>query len=792
MTGTHQDERVRAASPGGLARVEVPVSGMTCAACQTFVQRRLAGATGVSDAQVNLMLHNATVTYDPALVSPSALVETIRAAGYGAELPVDSRSGMEEQEENDERQRQEYRTLRSQALVSIGAGLCAMVLSLPLMAGDSSGMRDPLLRWFATVIAPRLQALLPWLFTVSADVLRWTLLVLSAAIVSWSGRRFYVKAWSALRHGTADMNTLVALGTGSAFVYSAAITLAPGFFRSRGLAADVYFEAGLLILGLVLVGNTLESRAKGATAAALRKLVQLQPKTAHVVRGDSELDLPLENLVPDDVIAVRPGERVATDGEVVSGASGVDESMLTGESMPVEKGPGDRVIGGTLNQRGAFRYRVTALGSESVLAQVVRLLREAQGARAPIQQLADRTSAIFVPTVLALAVLTFVGWHVFAPGAGMAQAVAQAVAVLVIACPCAMGLAVPTAVMAATGRGAGAGLLIKGGEALQRLETVRTVVLDKTGTVTLGKPSVTRLVVRPASSLTEQEMLRLAAALERDSEHPLGLAVVQHAADLVSVPLQPESFESLPGLGVAGTVSGRSVAVGNRTLMESRGIDLTPLKRAADDAMALGHTPVFVAIDGSLTGVIVIADVVRPTSAAAVSRLHRAQLHVVMLTGDQQRTAEAIAREVGVDGVIAGVLPAGKLEAIRELQKKGNAVAMVGDGVNDAPALAQADVGITLATGSDIAIEAGDLTLMRSDLMGVSAAIRLSHRTMRIIRQNLFWAFAYNVVGIPVAAGLLYPKFGILLSPVLASAAMALSSVSVVTNSLRLNRIDLR
>ena len=784
-----------AASAAPVERVSIPVTGMTCAACQSFVQRTIAGEAGVHDATVNLMLHNATVIYDPRIVSPEGLIEKIRSTGYGAELPVEDESVLEQQERHDEEQLREYRTLRLKAIVSVLAGLAAMLISMPLMSMNAAGglqrMKDPFMSWSMRVLDPALRRVIPWLYSFSDNAIRWCLLVLAVLIAGWAGRHFYVKAWSALRHKTADMNTLVALGTGAAFVYSAASTIAPGFFIAHGIAPDIYFEAGILIIGLVLVGNTLESRAKGQTALALRKLVQLQPKTARVFRDGAEVDLPLEAILPGDLILVRPGERIPTDGEVVAGRSSVDESMLTGESLPVEKGPQDRVIGGTVNQHGSLQYRAAGLGAESTLSQIVRLLREAQGSRAPIQHLADRISAIFVPTVLGLAILTFAGWEIFAHSAGIMQAFAAAVAVLVIACPCAMGLAVPTAVMVATGRGAAFGLLIKGGEALQRLEKVDTVVLDKTGTITAGRPEVTDILLNPNGSISRDEFLRLAAALERASEHPLGEAVVRNAAEHnLGIPLA-ESFQSITGRGVSGIVEGHTVLIGNPQLLRDHGVDVAPLLEPAEQAAENGRTPLWVSIDGELAGVIVVADTIKPTSIAAIQQLHREGLHVVMLTGDNERTARSIAREVGVDSVIAGVLPEGKVEAIRKLQAERRTVAMVGDGVNDAPALAQADVGITMASGSDIAMEAGDVTLMRSDLMGVAAAIALSRGTMRVMRQNLFWAFAYNVVGIPLAAGALYPVCGLLLSPVLASAAMAVSSFSVVTNSLRLSRLKL-
>jgi Cu+-exporting ATPase len=783
-------------------RVTLSVTGMTCAACQSFIQRTLASQAGVQGATVNLMLHNATVTFDPSVTSTSALVENIRSTGYGAEAPVLDASVLEEQENHDKQQLHDYKELRVKAFTSLAAGIVAMLLSMPLMnmsgAGGMQRMKDPLMSSSMRVLDPVLHRALPWIYEVNENVIRWGLFALAAFILGWAGRRFYTKAWSALLHKTADMNTLVALGTGAAFLYSAASTIAPGFFVAHGIAPDVYFEAAILIVGLVLVGNTLESRAKGQTAVALRRLVQLQPKTAIVLGDGIESSVAVEAIQAGDLILVRPGERIPTDGEVVAGKSSVDESMLTGESLPVEKTVHDRVMGGTVNQNGSLQYRATAIGAGSTLAQIVRLLREAQGTRAPIQRIADQISAIFVPSVLGIAIVTFGVWRVFAPGAGIMQALAAAVTVLVIACPCAMGLAVPTAVMVATGRGAASGILIKGGEALQRLEKINTVVLDKTGTITAGRPQVTDILLGRRDSTgpeqetyAEEDVIRLAAALERASEHPLAEAVVRYAQERgLSLP-QPEEFESLTGLGVAGIVEGNAALIGNAALMEKYSIASDALNPAAVHFAEDGKTPLWIAINGTLGGIIAVADTVKPSSIDAVRQMHAEGLRVVMLTGDNERTANAIARMVGVDEVIAGVLPAGKVDAVKRLQEEHRVVAMVGDGVNDAPALAQADVGLTMASGSDIAMEAGDVTLMRSDLTAIAMAIALSRGTMRVMRQNLFWAFGYNVIGIPLAAGALYPLFGLLLSPVLASAAMAFSSFSVVTNSLRLRYLKL-
>jgi Cu+-exporting ATPase len=784
-----------ATQPAAGARLTLPVEGMTCAACQATVQKALQRQPGVIDASVNLMMKNAAVTYDPAVTRPEALVEAIRETGYEAELPRPEQTAFAEQEARDRSQEQEFRDLRRKALVSGAAGIVAMLFSMPLMVANGHAAHgtvgDPFMRWAMEKLTPILRAALPWLYNISPAILSWSLLVLTLAVMSWAGRRFYVRAWAGLRHRSADMNTLVAVGTGAAFLYSVLATVVPGFFLSRGVPPDVYYEAVVIIIALILTGNTLEARAKSRTATALRSLVALQPKTARVLRGESEVDVPVEQVASGDTVLVRPGERVPVDGEVLSGASAVDESMLTGESMPVEKQPGDRVIGGTLNRTGAFRYRATNLGADSVLAQIVRLMRDAQSSRAPIQKLADRISGIFVPVVIALAILTFIVWFVAADTAPAVRAFAAAVAVLIIACPCAMGLAVPTAVMVATGRGAELGILIKGGEALQRAGDVTTVVLDKTGTVTEGRPAVTDVLPAPGSLHNANELLRRVASLESASEHPLADALVREARERGLALLPIEGFQSLTGLGAVGVVSGSFVAVGNEKLMQEYAADVSPLKAEAERLAGEGQTPVYAAIDGALAGLLAVADPLKPMAREAVAHLQRMGLDVVLLTGDNRRTAEAVARDAGIDRVVAEVLPEGKVAEVQRLQQQGAVVAMVGDGINDAPGLAQADVGIALGTGTDVAVEASDVTLMRGDPRGVATAIALSRRTMRTMKENLFWAFVYNVIGIPVAAGVLYPVFGVLLSPILASAAMALSSVSVVTNSLRLRRARL-
>ena len=796
-TADRNDTGSEAGAPGS-ETIRIPVSGMTCAACQSRVQRTLQKQTGVADATVNLMMKSATVTFDPAAITPERLVEAIRETGYGAELASPDQTAFEEQEARDRAQTEEFEELRLKAIVSGVAGAAAMVLSMPMMSRMSTAAgvhaheaTDPFMRWAMTTLDPFFRSVTPWLYAIPAQVVAGALLVVTAGVMAWAGRHFYTRAWSAFRHHAADMNTLVAVGTGAAFLYSVLATVAPGFFLSRGVAPDVYYEAVIIIIALILTGNAFEARAKRRTSTALRALVDLQPKTARVVREGAEIDVGVESVAAGEIVVVRPGERVPVDGEVVSGESAVDESMLTGESMPVGKQAGDRVIGGTINRTGAFRYRATTVGGDSVLARIVKLMRDAQGSRAPIQRLADRISGIFVPVVLSLAIATFVVWFVAADTAPAVRAFAAAVAVLIIACPCAMGLAVPTAVMVSTGKGAELGVLIKGGEALQRAGDVGTIVLDKTGTVTEGRPTVTDLLLSPSASgplADEATLLRLVASLETSSEHPLADAIVRRAKELGLVLATPESFDAATGRGAVGVVEGIALAVGNEALMTEWALDVAPLASAAARLAAEGKTPMYVAANGALLGLLAVADPIRQTSREAIARMHRMGLEVVMLTGDNRRTAEAIARDAGIDRVVAGVLPEGKVAEVKRLQSEGKIVAMVGDGINDAPALAQADIGMAIGTGTDIAAEAGDVVLMRGDLRSAAQAIELSRRTMRTMKQNLFWAFVYNVVGIPVAAGALYPAAGLLLSPILASAAMAFSSVSVVTNSLRLRR----
>ncbi len=781
---------------GRESRVVIPVEGMTCAACSARVQRALEQTAGVRDASVNLMMGSAVVSYDRGETTPERLVRSIRSTGYGAELPPVERTAFAEQEAQDRAQESEFRTLRGKAIASLIAAAVGMLISMPVMGAPLRGDHgahlapaDPFMRWSHRVIDPWLESAMPWLYAIDPRVLLYTLLALTMVVMAWAGRHFYTRAWAAFRHHSADMNTLVAVGTGAAFVFSLAATFAPGFFVARGVMPDVYYEAVLFIIALILVGNTFEARARRQTSRALRALVELQPGTARVVRDGAEAEIPVEAVSPGDVVAVRPGERLPVDGEVLSGASAIDESMITGEWLPVSKAAGDSVIGATINRTGAFRYRATTLGADSVLSRIVQLMREAQGSRAPIQRLVDRVTGVFVPVVISIAIATFVIWFISGDPAPVVRALAASVAVLIIACPCAMGLAVPTAVMVATGKGAEAGILIKGGEALQRARDVTVVVLDKTGTITQGEPAVTDVIVAEGSWLDESDVLRLAASLERSSEHPLADAIVRRAQGR-KIPLSaPERFESITGRGAIGVVDGQALVAGSEALMREQQVDPAPLRDRAAALAGEGRTPVYVAVNGRLAGLIAIADPVRASSRSAIARLRAMGLRVVMLTGDDRRTADSVGRAAGLDDVIAEVLPEGKVSEVQRLQGAGEVVAMVGDGINDAPALAQADVGIAMGTGTDIATEAGDVILMRPDLEGVAAAIHLSRRTLRTMKQNLFWAFIYNTLGVPIAAGALYPALGLLLSPVLASGAMAFSSVSVVANSLRLRRV---
>ena len=736
-------------------QLTLPVRGMHCAACVGKVERALTTVPGVETATVNLATERATVTFDPARTTVPVLQAAVGAAGYElAAAPV--ASGEASDRERAERMREQDALERR---VIVGA-----LLSVPVVIG---GMPD----------------LFPWAPAWLRDPR--VLLALTVPVQFWVGAEFHRGFLNDLRHRSASMATLVSLGTNAAFFFSVAVTLWPHVFHAAG--AMTYYETAAVVITLVALGRWLEARARGRTSEAIRRLVSLAPRTARVRRPEGEVEIPTGEVQVGDLIRIRPGERVPVDGVLVEGASTLDESMLTGESLPVDKAPGATVSGGTVNRTGTFVFRATRVGSETTLARIVKLVEDAQGSRAPIQRLADRVAAVFVPVVLVIAALTFVGWWLLGPAPALLHALGNAVAVLVIACPCAMGLATPTAIMVATGRGAEHGVLIRNAAALERLRAVDTVVFDKTGTLTVGRPGVTDVVMAHGEG-TEDDVLALAAAVEQGSEHPIGEAIVRRAKDR-GLGLPPVgSFLTVPGQGVDALAPDGRVLLGNRTLMDARGIEVDMLVPQAERLAADGKTVVFLAFAGRALGLIAVADVLKPETPAVVRTLRAMGLTPVMLTGDHRATARAVAAQAGIERVLAEVPPEGKAREIVTLRQAGRVVAMVGDGINDAPALAQADVGIAMGSGTDVAIEAAEVTLMRGDLRGVIAAVELSRRTIRIVKENLAWAFGYNVVLIPVAAGLLYPVAGVLLSPILAGAAMAFSSVSVVTNSLRLKR----
>ncbi|MDQ7857414.1 MAG: heavy metal translocating P-type ATPase [Armatimonadota bacterium] len=740
-------------SPKRIAHATIGVGGMSCASCVEAVERALRRTDGVLAASVNLATERATVDYIPGATTVEVLRRAVREAGYEPLAAEDTAADREA-----ERRGRELTALRVRLVA-------AAALSLPILWGSLPHMG--------------LQVWAP------SFLHHWVVQFLLATPVQfWAGWRFYRGMWAALRHRTADMNTLIAVGTSAAYGYSAAATFAPQWFTGGGLEPAVYYETAAIIIVFILLGRYLEALAKGRTSEAIRRLMGLRPRTAHVVRGGVEREVPVDEVVPGDLVVVRPGERIAVDGVVLDGASAVDESMITGESLPVDKAAGAEVIGGTINRTGTFRFRATRVGAETTLAQIIRLVEEAQGSKAPIQRLADRVAAYFVPAVIGVALVTGAVWLAFGPHPALTYALLNFVAVLIIACPCALGLATPTAIMVGTGRGAEAGILIRGGEALEIAHRLTAVVLDKTGTLTRGAPRVTDVVT--ADGVDAVELLRLVASAERRSEHPIGEAVVAHARGAGAALADVEQFRATPGGGIDAVVEGRRVLVGTSSLLAAAGIALDGLAAQADALAAGGKTPMIAAVDGRIAGVIAVADTLKPGSREVVAALRRMGLKVIMLTGDNRRTAEAVAREVGVDQVLAEIQPEDKAAHVEALRQRGEVVAMVGDGINDAPALARADLGIAIGAGTDVAIESADVVLIGDDLRGVLTAIALSRRTMRTIRQNLFWAFAYNVALIPVAAGALYPFAGILLSPVLAALAMAASSVTVVTNSLRL------
>src|SRR5712691_4188305 len=834
------------------ARIVLPIEGMSCASCAATVQQALGSAGGVVTAAVNYATAKGAVDYDDAQTNVAELIKTVRAAGYdcgqaGVTFTVEQlhyassvapleqalrgvpgvirvaanqatetvtvdyipgattaealeqaveRAGLRVAEPL-ERERlareREVRALTWKFALAAAVTVVSMLGSMLLMAHDADATlkQVDLLGRLLMPLALRLQEALAGRGSLDPQWIKIGLAVLTLPVVVWSGGQFYRGAWSGFKHRTADMNTLIAVGTGAAYLYSLVATFAPGVFTGAGHSADVYYESVSAIIALILVGRLLEARAKGRTSEAIRRLAGLRPRAAHVVRGSKESDIAVEAVVPGDLVIVKPGERIPVDGIVTEGASAVNESMLTGEPMPVAKKIGDEVIGATLNTTGSVTFRATRVGKDSALGQIVQLVEDAQATKAPIQQLADRVAGVFVPIVIALAIAAFVIWYDLGPAPALVFATVALVTVLIIACPCALGLATPTAILVGTGKAAEYGILIRSGEALDRLAALRMVLLDKTGTITEGRPTVSHVVTakRPdGTPLSPGEVLKWAASVEQRSEHPLALAVVNAAKDRqVEVP-PVEKFAVMEGRGVRGTVDRRIIEVISLRHARERSLELGTLGPDADRLAAQGRTPVIVVVNNMVHAVIAISDPIKSTAPQAVASLKRMGLAVTMLSGDSKRAAQAVANEVGIDEILAEVLPSQKADIVKKLQRQGKQVAMVGDGINDAPALAQADVGIAIGTGTDIAMAASDVTLIRDDLRGVVTAIQLSRRTMGTIKLNLFWAFVYNVIGIPVAAGALYPWLHLLLSPVFASAAMAWSSLSVVLNSLTLQR----
>lgn len=739
----------------GVESVIISVRGMTCASCVAKVTKALNRVEGVVSASVNFAAERADINYLPTVASLDVLMAAIRDAGYEPLAQVKE----EDLLERDARiKREEVRRLKRKFLF-------AAAVSVPVMIGTMADV----FAWIPDFLGNNL-----------------LLLLLATPVQFWSGWQFYKGAWAALKHFSADMNTLIAVGTSSAYFYSAAVTVFPWLFAGSGMGHGVYFDTATVIIALILLGRLLELRARGQTGEAIKKLIGLRAKTARVMRQGTEVDVPAVDVLEGEIIVVRPGEKIPVDGLITEGFSTIDESMISGESLPVEKKAGDEVIGATMNRTGTFRFRATRVGRDTTLSQIVKMVEQAQGSKPPIARLVDVIASYFVPVVIAGAIVTFIVWYAYGPEPALSFALLNFIAVLIIACPCAMGLATPTSIMVGTGKGAENGILIRGGESLETAHKLDTIVLDKTGTLTKGQPSVKGTA--PLSGSSAEEMIFYAASAEKGSEHPLGEAIVRRAVELGIIPADPEGFEALPGRGIKANVKGSEVLLGNELLMTERGIDIAPVRREAERFSDEGMTPVFLSVGGSLKGAVAIADTLKENSKAAIEAFMRLKLEVVIITGDNKRTARAVAAELGVKRVLAEVLPQDKAREVKKLQDEGRKVAMVGDGINDAPALAQADVGIAIGTGTDVAMEASDITLIGGDLRSIVAAIALSRATIRNIKQNLFWAFIYNILLIPVAAGALYPAFGILLNPMYAAAAMGLSSVSVVSNALRLKR----
>jgi len=737
--------------------------GMGCASCASTIEKAIQSVSGVTECQVNFGAEQATVQYNPEQTDLETIQAAVADAGYQA-FPLQEMSSGQVNEEKKSRQAE---TLDLKQKIWVG-GIISFLLVLGMIP-EIFGINIPLIPdWLSN----------PWLQ-----------FILTTPVLFWCGQSFFIGGWKAFKRHTATMDTLIALGTGVAYFYSLFALLYPGFFTAEGLTPHVYFEVAAAVTTLILLGRLFENIAKGETSEAIRKLIGLQAKTARVIRNGNELDIPIEEVILKDIIIVRPGEKIPVDGEIVEGSSSIDEAMVTGESVAVKKQSGDEVIGATLNQTGSFKFRATRVGKDTVLAQIVKMVQQAQGSKAPIQKLADKVTAWFVPVVIAIAILTFIVW--FNVMGNVTLAMITTVGVLIIACPCALGLATPTSIMVGTGKGAENGILIKGADSLELAHQIKTIVLDKTGTLTQGKPTVTNfLTVKGIADGNELNLLKLAASLERNSEHPLAEAVVRYAQSQEVKLEKVEQFQAIAGSGVQGIVEGKLIQIGTQRWMKELGIETKSLESDKNTWENEKKTVVWLAVAGQIEAIMGIADALKPSSAATVKAFKKLGLEVVMLTGDNQATAEAIGLEVGINRVLSQVRPEQKAAKIKELQAEGKIVAMVGDGINDAPALAQADVGIAIGTGTDVAIAASDITLISGDLQGIVTAIQLSHATMQNIRQNLFFAYIYNIAGIPIAAGVLFPLFGWLLSPIIAGAAMALSSVSVVTNALRLRKFQ--
>ncbi|HEU0074340.1 MAG TPA: heavy metal translocating P-type ATPase, partial [Dehalococcoidia bacterium] len=759
---THEVARAVGVGPtievGSLSHVEFALigGGVTCPTCVTNIESFIEELPGIDRVDVNFGAERVSVAFDSSQVSVADMKAVIESSGY--KVREREEPGSQETEDAEALARQaEIRDLTRR--VAFGA-LLTLPVAIPVMLHEIFSVE--------------------WVPEFLLDP--WTQLALITPVMLYTGWPVHVTGWLTLRHRTADMNTLITLGTIAAFSFSVVVTVAPTLLTED--LRNVYFEAVGVILTLILLGRLFEARAKAGTGEAIRKLIGLQARTARVLRDGEEAEIPIEEVIPGDVVLVRPGEKIPVDGEIVVGRSTIDESMVTGESLPVTKEAGDLVIGATINQTGAFRFRATRVGRDTMLSQIIKLVEQAQGSKAPIQRLADLAASYFVPAVIFIAIATFVAWYDFGDEPALTFALVSAVSVLIIACPCALGLATPLSIMVGTGKGAENGILIRSAEALETAHKLQTVVLDKTGTITRGEPALTDVVA--TGTLGEDDLLRLVASAERSSEHPLAQAIVRGAEGRGLVLTEPSEFESVTGKGIRVAVDGHDLLVGNRRLLADAGLDASGLESDAERLSAEGKTPMFVAVDGAPAGLVAVADTVKEDSATAVAALRRLGVETAMITGDNRRTAEAIARQVGIDRVLAEVLPEDKALEVRRLQDEGKLVGMVGDGINDAPALAQADVGIAIGTGTDVAIEASDVTLISGELRGVVTAISLSRATMRNIRENLFFAFVYNAAGIPLAAGVLYPFLGWQLSPIVAAAAMALSSLSVVTNANRL------